>query len=167
MKKLAILFLMFGLINTLTAYAVPDYFSTDKKTQQDPIFDNTIIIPQNYVIGVELKEAIDINKLNIADSCQVYLKNDFLYNGTLIAQEGSIVFGTITKIETTATEENKPYIYVNFTKITTPYGQDIPISAGFLNQNKNGFLYADTNGLIDTNKELDLIILQPITFIQK
>ena len=156
-----VLFLIFSM--TLNATSAPKYFSDSgkKNVAPDPIYNKTITIPAGYVIQVTVNESINRRNLSVPDRVSATLNNDFYYNGQLIAPEGSSVIGMVVK-SCEETCQNDSQLLVKFTSIVNPNNQIIPIAGLIKTGDKKGILYG--NSEIKQNEQVDIIIMQPVTY---
>ena len=150
------------LILTSGAFALPKFSDNKTKIPPDPVYKNTIMIPHGYILNSEIKENIICNDVNPADNITAVLKNDFIYKGKVVAPEGSIITGKFVK---KIVNGNFCKVKVKFTNIITPSGNNIPISAIFIEENSTGFINACGDGSLFKDKNADIIIKQPVTFI--
>lgn len=167
MKKnlmLIILLILFTSLNSSIAVSNKYFSENDKKTPVCPLYKNTITIPQGYILGVEPQKEIDLNNLSMGDKYKVTLKSDFIYNGEIIANSGSNILGTISKINFNE-EAKQKQILIKFTNIITPDNQNIPISGLFYTENKDGYTDISENGQLQLSEDTGIIIMQPVTYI--
>ena len=146
------------------ALSIPKFSDNKSKTEADPIYNKTIMIPQGYTLNVSLKEKLSCDDISISDNINVILNNDFIYKGIVIAPEGSIINGKIIR---KIAENNNCKVKSLFTNIITTEGTNIPISALFVGQNKNGYIISDKDSGLFNIIHTDIIIKQPITYIKK
>lgn len=169
MNKITYLILILSftcLLTGLKAECMPKYFTGDSnknKVLADPLYNNTVIIPAKYVLSVKAIERLSASNLSVPDKIKVILNSDFYFKNKLIASEGSIIQGTVVKSETKVCKQQAK-LQIKFTAIVTPDGQNIPISAIIKTEDKKGVLYGDEG--IGQNESFDIIIMQPVTYIQ-
>ncbi len=168
LKKIVLLCLFLFIFGSLNSISIPKYFSDTNKKTVEPckLYEKTIIVPHGYILKVELKEPLNISNLNVSDKYSVVLKNDFIYNSQLIAQEGSIINGTIVKkVESVGNLPSQ--LMFKFTGIYTPSGQNIPISGIFVTNDGTGLILSDVNGEFNLGDDVGIILKQPVTFVPK
>ena len=167
MKKNIFIIILSGIIFFMPAaasQAAPKYLndgSGKKRIPPDPIYKKTVIIPAGHTIPVITQDAVNASNFSVADRVDTFINNDFYYNKTLIAPDGSLVRGTVIK-SVKADKQCDAEIKVKFTAIITPEGQNIPITGLFKTKQKNGII---TGNGIRQNSRADIIIMQPITYI--
>ena len=161
MKKSIILILSIIIFNTaVSATAAPKYFSDKTKVTPSHIYDNTILIPKGSVLTIIIKDAINKDSVNKADKVSAILKNDFIYNGKVIAPEGSTVEGNIININK---QNNIVNVNVLYTNIITVNGINIPITALAVSEDESGYINIDNYN----NNNIEIITKQPVTYIQR
>lgn len=79
------------------------------------------------------------------------LGKDYYYNNNLIAQAGSSVKGSVIEVSSAKHGSINGKLSIRFTQITTPTGQEIPISALIKTEDYTGVLVGGTK--LDTTKE--------------
>ncbi len=79
------------------------------------------------------------------------LGKDYYYNNNLIAPAGSSVKGSVIEVSSAKHGSINGKLSIRFTQITTPTGQEIPISALIKTEDYTGVLVGGTK--LDTTKE--------------
>ncbi|MBQ7450506.1 hypothetical protein IJS77_03740 [bacterium] len=163
MKKIKIYLLLIAVFSvTLSAFGTQKFFESKTKVPPSPIYNNTIMVPKGYILNVSVKNNIDADTISVADNYDVILKTDFIYKGIVIAPEGSIIKGKITRIR----DDNKTKkINIKFTNIISQNGMNLPISAVFTEEAKSGFINLNETDKIFENSESSIITKQPVTYI--
>ena len=167
MKKFLFILIILS-VCTLNATATPKYFSNEKKNNvaPDPIYNKTITVPRGYILSAELYNVLNSENIMQADKIDAGLKSDFIYNGTIIAPEGSLIKGTVVKV-TEKTDKETARLLIKFTNISTPNGVSVPISGIIKTEDRTGLLYADNEGIFNNSDNIDIIIMQPVTVVPK
>ena len=79
-KSFLFLIILSGIFTTLQAFSAPKYFSdNNNKVTPDPVYKRTITVPQNYILGVEIKNSFNIENVNVPDKVDAFLTGDFLH----------------------------------------------------------------------------------------
>ncbi len=129
-----------------------------------------VTIPEGQIIRTIVTTPLTSNHLSLGQNVTMVLGEDFYYNNKLVAPMDSVVYGSVIKVsKATAEEEGK--LLLRFTRITTPYGIQVPVSAIVKNSNKIGILSGFDNEFATASKDVDipvttpvdLILIQPIT----
>ena len=164
MKKIILLLIIIFL--ALPTLATPKYFmdSNDKTVPPDPVYNKVITAPSGYILGVNGLKSININSIDIFDKIEFTLKNDFMYSGKIIAPEGSLVVGTVVN-KNFLPDVNKAFVNIKFTKIITPQGYEIPVSAILNTKDNSGLIYADVQGILDFGEDNEIVLKQPVTYV--
>ena len=96
--------------------------------------DNTTLkgyigkIPKGTTMDVYLQSAINTANANIGDTVTAVLKSDWVYKGSIIAEQGSLLYGTLTKAEHAKLGSRNGSVQINFNKLITPRGKTYIIS---------------------------------------
>lgn len=105
---------------------------------------NNIVIKTNkeIIISSKLNNDISSTKSSENDVITTQLIHDCYYNGELLAPEGSIIVGKITKLKRSRSITRNAKIKINFDKIVRPDGIAVSIVAKplILTSSNNGFV---------------------------
>ena len=165
MKILKYLILIFTLmVTTVYAVSVPKFADKKSNIPPDPIYKNTILIPQGYILNVTLKKNLTCDEISPSDNIEVLLSDDFTYKGKIIAEEGSMLIGKFVRKNI---DNNVCKVRAKFTNIITINGANIPVSAVFVEENSTGFINALNDGRLFEDNNADIIIKQPVTYIPR
>ena len=129
-----------------------------------------ITVPEGQVLRAIVTTPLSSNCLSLGQNVTMVLGEDFYYNNKLVAPVDSVVFGSVIKVSK-ASKNSDGELLLRFTRITTPYGIQVPISAIIKNSSKIGNLSgehetSESNGGdvdIPVNTPVDLVLIQPIT----
>src|SRR5574344_195256 len=114
---------------------------------------------------------INTNKMNVGDKITAQLTDDFVVDSKKIADEGSLVYGTVVKYIPSKQYQNDANVEINFNQIYTTKGKTINIQTNnvilngkdFYNSNnldniKNLFMNAMSYNSESTYPGSDLVI---------
>ena len=129
-----------------------------------------VTVPEGQIIRTIVTTPLSSNHLSLGQNVTMVLGEDFYYNDKLVAPMDSVVYGSVIRVNKATTVEDGKLL-LRFTRITTPYGIQVPVSAIVKNNNKIGMLSGVDNGLDSSNRDVDipvttpvdLILIQPIT----
>ena len=99
-----------------------------------------LFVPAGITCNAVLSQ--EINSLNAVagQTISAILMEDFLYNDSVIATEGSIINGTIISNRKAGYGNKNARMQIRFTTIRTPYNNIIPISAVIVTSDSSGIL---------------------------
>lgn len=165
MRKYLIAVLISVLLSLCNIYGQVSASVPNGKTKEA-----VISVPEGKSFKTIVTTPLSSEYLTLGQKVTMVLGEDFYYKDKLIAPMESVVYGSVIKVSKAA-EENKGELLVRFTRITTPYGIQIPVSAVIKTKNSSGLLtgkdetFASDKGDIDipVNTSLDLLLIQPIT----
>ena len=103
-----------------------------------------VTVPAGQNIPVITTMALSSANLTLGQNVTVALGSDFYYNGSLIAPAGSSINGQVLEVSKAKRGSMNGKLMVRFTKITTPYGTQIPISAVIKTDDGTGVLVGGT-----------------------
>ena len=89
-----------------------------------------IRIPAGSTMKLELIEPLSTRTGSVGDQFSAMLKADKIVNGQIALPAGSIIRGTINKINPSKRLSRSAVVYFNFDHVVTPTGRQIPLSAG-------------------------------------
>ena len=89
---------------------------------------SVIEIPEGTTFSITFDSGINSGSLEKNDKLIASLKKDFIYNGSLIAPEGSLVYGNATYAKNAGYAYGSGALEINFNQIITPDGNIIEIS---------------------------------------
>ena len=107
-------------------------------------YKKELFIPAGITCRALLTQNINAKSSVVGQKITLLLMEDFKYNDTLIAPEGSEIQGTITEVEPPRYANRHAQLSARFTIIRTPYNNIVPISAIFLTDDNKGALKGDT-----------------------
>ena len=128
-----------------------------------------ITVPEGQVIRTIVTTPLTSDHLSLGQNVTMVLGEDFYFDNKLVAPIDSVVSGSVIKVSRSTPSEGGKLL-LRFTRITTPYGIQVPISAIVKNDNKTGMLTGAA--LADEGKKdvdipvttpIDLVLIQPIT----
>jgi len=108
----------------------PTYEQNVQRVNQNP--DNAL---QGYVasigagstLDVYLQNAINTATANVGDSIVAVLKSDWVVQNVIIAPQGSVVYGNLTKAVHARAGMRNGGVVINFNKLVTPEGKSYDI----------------------------------------
>ena len=129
-----------------------------------------VTVPEGQIIRAIVTTPLTSNHLSLGQNVTMVLGEDFYYNDRLVAPMDSVVYGSVIRVNK-ATNDSEGKLLLRFTRITTPYGIQVPVSAIVKNNNKIGMLSGLDSEFTSENKDVDipvttpvdLILIQPIT----
>jgi hypothetical protein len=86
-------------------------------------------VPSGTVIKVYLQNAINTATAQKGDKVVAVLTDNLVYNGAVIAPQGSLVYGTLTKAKNATYGSQNGRVVISFTNIVTPDNVVYEISA--------------------------------------
>ncbi len=89
---------------------------------------SVIEIPEGTTFSITFDSGINSGSLEKNDKLIASLKKDFIYNGSLIAPEGSLVYGNATYAKNAGYAYGSGALEINFNQIITPDRNIIEIS---------------------------------------
>lgn len=89
---------------------------------------SVIEIPEGTTFSITFDSGINSGSLEKNDKLIASLKKDFIYNGSLIAPAGSLVYGNATYAKNAGYAYGSGALEINFNQIITPDGNIIEIS---------------------------------------
>ena len=110
-----------------------------------------VTVPAGETVYTVVTTPISSETMTVGESVTLALGSDFYYNNNLIAPAGSAVNGTVIEVAKAKHGSLNGKLLIRFTQITTPYGQQIPISAVIKTSDNTGVLVGGTR--MDTAKE--------------
>lgn len=129
-----------------------------------------VSVPEGQVIRTVVTTPLTSNNLTLGQNVTLVLGEDFYYNSKLIMPMDSVVAGSVIKVSKAANNESGKLL-LRFTRITTPEGIQVPISAVIKNNNRLGMLSGSEQQTGSKTGEVnvpvatpvDIILIQPIT----
>lgn len=94
----------------------------------DKLYGSIVHVPSGTTFDVTFDSGISSGSTAKNDLLTVRLTEDFVYNGTLIAPAGSLVYGTTTDAVNAGYAYGSGAIQLNFNRIMTPEGTMINVS---------------------------------------
>ena len=164
MRKYLILFLIISIIG-LCGFSMCAKAETFGETKRA-----VISVPEGQTIHAIVTTPLTSNRLSLGQNVTMALGEDFYYNNKVIIPVDSIVYGSVIRVSG-ASAGNIGELMLRFTRITTPYGIQIPISAIVKNDTKVGKItglnteFHTEAGDVDipVTTPIDLVLTQPIT----
>ena len=115
------------LTGTKTVYSFENNVSASTPVQQaqNQINKNALsgyvaTVGKGVKLDTYLQTPINTATANVGDEIQAVLKTDWIYNNMVIAPQGSVVFGNLTKARHASIGLRNGSVSINFTKIVTP-----------------------------------------------
>jgi len=107
-------------------------------------YKNNFFVPAGQTCSALLTQELNAKSSVTGQSINLILTEDFKYNDSLIAPEGSEIKGIITKVNAPGLARQHAKLAAKFTTIETPYGNIIPINAVFATKDNEGILKGDS-----------------------
>ncbi len=85
-------------------------------------------IPKGSIIEAYLQTAINTATAQQGEQIVAILKSDWVYNNTIIAPQGSIVYGALIEAESARYGSRNGYVKINFNQLVTPNGKTYNIT---------------------------------------
>lgn len=127
-------------------YQRQNYYNTpsNRVNTNQTLKGHIVTVPAGQNIPVITTMALSSENLTLGQNVTVALGSDFYYNGSLIAPAGSSISGQVLEVSKAKRGSMNGKLMVRFTKITTPYGTQIPISAVIKTDDGTGVLVGGT-----------------------
>ena len=119
--------------------------------QNNLLQGNVTMVPAGTTVNARLVSPLSSQYATVGEVVTMTLNDDFYYNNCLVAQAGSTLSGTVIEASKAKRGSVNGRLCVRFTKIYTPYGSQIPISAIIRTNDNSGVLVGGTK--IDVAKE--------------
>ena len=119
--------------------------------QNRPFQGSVTMVPAGVSVNARLIAPLSSEYSAVGETVTMALNDDFYYNNSLIAQAGSTITGSIIEASKAKRGGINGKLCVRFTKIYTPYGAQIPISAVIRTNDNTGVLVGGTK--LDVAKE--------------
>ena len=119
----------------------------------------SLFVPANTTCNAILATEINSKSTIVGQTIKAILAQDFIYQDTVIASEGSIINGSIVTNKA-PTKDTPLQIQIKFTTIKTPYNNIIPINATIAMKDMEE---STQNIVIPANSQIEIIFEQPIT----
>lgn len=103
------------------------FSSTTGVYAQTPAQKNVITIPAETSFVVLLQSDINSETISLGDSVATILRSDWDYNGTIIAHQGSILYGEVVQIEKADKYAKNASFALSFNEVLTTEGNRINI----------------------------------------
>lgn len=116
-----------------------------------PLRGSVLTVPAGSTFPATLTSGLSSSSATIGQSVMMMLTSDFYYGNKLVAPAGSSVFGTVTAVTPSKHGSINGKLAVRLTQITTPTGNQIPISAVIKTDDNSGVLVGGTK--MDVAKE--------------
>ena len=120
-------------------------------SKTNTLHGNVVMVPAGSSVKVMLTAPISSEFTTAGQTVTMALNDDFYYDNKLIAPAGSTVYGTVIEASKAKRGSVNGRLCVRFTKIYTPYGAQIPISAIIKTNDNSGVLVGGTK--MDVAKE--------------
>lgn len=172
MKKIVLLMTMLLSVNSVFANGnftyqqnntnpeyKPEYYNEENyKIDNNTLKGHVITVPAGEMFKAVLMAPLSSESAYAGQNITLALATDFYYNGTLVAPAGSSVAGTVIEASKAKHGTINGKVSLRFTKIITPTGQNIPISAIIKTTDNSGMLVGGTKFEVATEYAKDLVI---------
>lgn len=105
---------------------IPSYYTPPN---QKPLYGSVVAVPKGTSFTVTFDAGISSGSMDKNDRLTARLTNDWIYNGTLLAPAGSIVYGSATSAKSAGLAYGSGAMEITFNQILTPNGNMINILA--------------------------------------
>ena len=164
-KKLFTAVLLLSVTSLNIAFAGSNYNFTEPQYQQpiqnnyqqpmtynnQPLRGSVVTVPAGSQFPATLTSSLSSANTTLGQNVTMVIGKDFYYGDKLIAPAGSTVFGTVTSVTAAKHGSLNGKLAVRFTQITTPTGNQIPLSAVIKTDDNSGVLTGGTK--MDVAKE--------------
>ncbi len=89
---------------------------------------HVITVPEGAVLNAKLQSGVSSGSLDVNDQITAALYKNWEYQGNVIAPVGSIVYGTVTKVDAAGYAYGNGMLEISFNKVMTPEGVTYDIS---------------------------------------
>lgn len=120
--------------------------STSKKTasKNENLYGYALYVPAGITCSAVLSQEINSRSAIVGQEVNALLVEDFKYNGSLIAPEGSVIIGNVVELKRAGMGARSAKMLIKFTTIRTPYNNIIPINAVIATTDMSGVLKASS-----------------------
>lgn len=139
--------------------AVPQTISEEQyKINGNTLKGSVVVVPAGQTFKARFTAPIDSATATTGQDITMVLGTDYIYNDKTIAPAGSSVKGSVIEASSAKHGSLNGKLAIRFTQITTPSGQEIPISAVIKTDDYSGTLVGGTK--LDVTKEYgkDLVV---------
>jgi len=105
---------------------------------------SVVTVPAGENISTVVTTPISSENLVLGQAVNLVLGTDFYYNNQLVAPAGSMITGNALEVSKAKHGNINGKLLLRFTKIVTPYGAQIPISAVIKTSDNTGILVGGT-----------------------
>ena len=105
-----------------------EIFNTNIQTRPPKLSGSVVKIPEGTTFYITFDSGISSGSLEKNDRLAARLTNDLIYNGTLIAPAGSLIYGNAIDAEAAGYAYGSGSIEISFNEILPPDGNPINIS---------------------------------------
>ena len=89
---------------------------------------HVITVPEGTILNAKLQSGVSSGSLDVNDQITAALYKNWEYQGNVIAPVGSIVYGTVTKVDAAGYAYGNGMLEISFNKVMTPEGVTYDIS---------------------------------------
>lgn len=119
--------------------------------QNKTLQGNVTMVPAGTTVNARLIAPLSSEYATTGETVTMTLNEDFYYGNCLVAQAGSSISGTVIEASKAKRGGINGKLCVRFTRLYTPYGTQIPISAVIKTSDNSGVLIGGTK--MDVAKE--------------
>lgn len=119
--------------------------------QNNTLQGNVTMVPAGTTVNARLIAPLSSEHATTGETVTMTLNEDFYYGNCLVAQAGSSISGTVIEASRAKRGGINGKLCVRFTRLYTPYGAQIPISAVIRTDDNSGVLIGGTK--MDVAKE--------------
>ena len=121
------------------------YYNESYRLNNNTLKGSVVTVPAGETMTAVVSTPVSSESAVAGQQLTLVLGSDFYYNGKLIAQSGSVVYGSVIEVSRAKHGSMNGKLTLRFTQIITPTGQNIPISAVVKTTDKTGTLIGGTN----------------------
>lgn len=113
------------------SYAVPDTSTTgayDQNLYSNSLQGHVAQVDKGTKLQAYLQNALNTSTANVGDQVIAVLTTDLAYNGTVVAPQGSMVYGTLTYARHATYGSRNGRVVINFNQLVTPDNKTYNIS---------------------------------------
>ncbi len=130
--------------NSQTPSYQPNFYNSSSLSGNKTLKGSVVTVPAGESFPAVVTTPISSAYLIQGQNVTIALGSDFHYNGNLIAPAGSSVVGQVLEVSKAKHGSMNGKLLLRFTRIITPYGAQIPISAVIKTTDNTGCLVGGT-----------------------
>lgn len=140
------------------SYAPNNYVQENYKINENTLKGSVVTVPAGQSFSGVFMAPVSSETAYTGQEITLALGSDFYYNSKLIAPAGSSVVGTVIEVSKAKHGTMNGKLTLRFTKILTPNGLTIPISAVIKTDDNTGTLVGGTKMDVTKNYAKDIAV---------